>query len=236
MLRRTTSPLLAVLLPALIAVAIAGCGSSSSSGNGIASKTPSEILAATKAAADSASSVHVAGALSSAGSPITLNLDLVAGHGGRGQLSEGGLSFELIVVGGTAYIKGNPTFYSHFGGPAAAQLFQGKWLKASATSGELATLASLTDLSRLLDQALAGHTTLAKGPTTTISGQPVIELKDTAENGSLFVATTGQPYPIEIVKRGSETGHVTFTNWNQPVPLSAPANAIDLSQLQHAGH
>jgi hypothetical protein len=236
MLRRTISRPAAVLLLALVAALIAGCGGSSSSGNGVASKTPAEILAATKAAADSAKSVHVAGALSSGGSPITLNLDLIAGLGGRGQISESGLTFELIVVGGTAYIKGSPSFYSHFGGAAAAQLFQGKWLKASATSGELATLASLTNLGRLLDQALASRGALVKGATTTVSGQPVVELRDTSGDGSLFVATTGQPYPIEIVKRGSETGHVSFTRWNAPVALRPPPNAIDLSQLQHAGH
>jgi hypothetical protein len=235
MLRRATRLPLAAALIALVLVAIAGCGDSSS-GNGVASKTPAEILAATKAAADSASSVRVAGALSSGGSPITLNLSLVAGHGGRGQVSEGGLAFELIVIDSTVYIKGSPAFYSHFGGAAAAQLFQGKWLKASVSSGELASLASLTNLGKLLDQALAGHGTLAKGATTTVSGQPVIELRDTAKDGSLYVATTGQPYPIEIVKRGSETGHVSFTHWNEPVPLSAPSGAIDLSQLQHAGH
>jgi len=61
-------------------------------------------------------------------------------------------------------------------------------------------------------------------------------LRDTSRNGSLFVASTGEPYPIEIVKRGSETGHITFTDWHQPVSLSAPSGAIDLSQLQHAGH
>lgn len=235
--RHATRPLIAAALIVLVLTVIAGCGSSSSSsGNGVASKTAPEILAATKAAADGASSVHVAGALSSGGSPITLNLDLVAGHGGRGQISEGGLAFELIVTDGTVYIKGSPSFYSHFGGAAASQLFRGKWLKAPTTSGELASLASLTNLGHLLDQALSGHGALTKGATTTVSGQPVVELRGTARDGSLYVATTGQPYPIEIVKRGSETGHVSFTGWNKPVPLSAPSGAIDLSQLQHAGH
>jgi hypothetical protein len=236
MLRRAPSSLLAAVLAMLVVIAITGCGSSSTSGNGVSSKTPAEILAATKAAADGASSVHVAGALRSGGTPITLNLDLLAGHGGRGQISEGALAFELIVVDDTFYIKGSPSFYSHFGGAAAAQLFQGKWLKAPTTSGELASLASLTDLGKLLDQTLAGHTALVKGASTSIAGQPVIELRDIAKDGSLFVATTGQPYPIEIVKRGSETGHVSFTRWNEPVSLSAPPDAIDLSQLQHSGH
>ncbi len=231
MLRRGLTPLLA-----LVALAIAGCGSSSSSGNGVSSKSPSEILAASKAAADSASSVHVVGTLASNGTPITLNLSLATGHGGRGQISEGSLSFELIVVGDTIYIKGSPAFYSHFGGTAAAQLFQGKWLKAPISSGELGSLAALTNVGKLLDQTLTSHGTLAKGATTTVAGQAVIELRDTSHNGSLFVATTGKPYPIEIIKHGSETGHITFTNWNQPVSLSAPSDAIDLSQLQHAGH
>ncbi len=236
MLRRATNALLAGALIVLAAVLIAGCGGSSSSGNGITSKSPTEILAATKAAADSATSVHVAGTLNSGGSLITLDLNLIAGHGGRGQISEGGLSFELIVVEDTVYIKGSPSFYSHFGGAAAAQLFQGKWLRAPATSGELASLAPLTNLATLLNQTLSGHGTLVKGATTTIVGQPVIELRDTAKDGSLFVATTGQPYPIEIVKRGgSETGHVSFTHWDEPVSLSAPPGAIDLSQLQHSG-
>jgi hypothetical protein len=229
-------PSIAVLPLALAALAIGGCGSSSPSGNGVSSKSATEILAASKAAADSASSVHVAGTLTSSGTPVTLNLSLASGHGGRGQISQGSLSFELIVLGDTIYIKGSPAFYSHFGGTAAAQLFQGKWLKSPVSGGELGSLAALTDFSKLLDQALASQGALAKGATTTIAGQPVIELHDTSHNGSLFVATSGKPYPIEIVKHGSEAGHITFTGWNQPVSLSAPSGAIDLSQLQQAGH
>ncbi len=226
----------AALLLVLVAVAIAGCGSSSSSGNGVSSKSASEILAAGKAAAASASSVHVAGSLSSGATPITLNLDLVSGQGGRGEVSEGGLSFELIVVNDTVYIKGSPAFYSHFGGAAAAALFQGKWLRAPASSGELASLASLTNFSRLLEQTLASSGALVKGASTTVAGQPVIELRDASKSGSLYVATSGQPYPVEIVKRGAETGHISFSDWNAHVSLAAPAGAIDLSQLQHAAH
>jgi hypothetical protein len=236
MVRRLRPLPLAGLLLALTALAIGGCGSSSSSGNGVSSKSPSEILAASKAAADAASSVHVAGTLTSSGTPVTLNLSLASGHGGRGQISQGSLSFELIVLGDTIYIKGSPAFYSHFGGAAAAQLFQGKWLKAPVSGGELGSLAALTDFNKLLDQALASQGALVKGATTTVAGQPVIELHDTSHNGSLFVATTGKPYPIEIVKHGSEAGHIAFSDWNQPVSLSAPAGAIDLSQLQQAGH
>jgi hypothetical protein len=237
MLGRLT-PRLAVSPLALAALAITGCSSSSSSssGNGVSSKSPTEILAASKAAADSAGSVHVAGTLTNNGTRITLNLSLASGQGGRGQISQNGLSFKLIVVGDTIYIKGSPAFYSHFGGTAATRLFQGKWLKAPASGGELGSLAALTNFGQLIDQSLTSQGTLAKGATTTVAGAPAIELRDTSHDGSLFVASTGKPYPIEIVKHGSETGHITFTDWHQPVSLSAPSGAIDLSQLQYAGH
>jgi hypothetical protein len=152
MLGRLT-PRLAVSPLALAALAITGCSSSSSSssGNGVSSKSPTEILAASKAAADSAGSVHVAGTLANNGTRITLNLSLASGQGGRGQISQNGLSFKLIVVGDTIYIKGSPAFYSHFGGTAATRLFQGKWLKAPASGGELGSLAALTNFGQLID-------------------------------------------------------------------------------------
>ncbi len=56
-----------------LALALAGCGSSSQ-GNGVARKTPNEILAGAKVLADAASSVHVSGSIVSSGSPITLDL------------------------------------------------------------------------------------------------------------------------------------------------------------------
>ena len=135
----------------------------------------------------------------------------------------------------TVYIKGSPALYGRVGGPAAAQLLRGKWLKAPATSGNLASIASLTDLRQLVDTTLASHGTLAKGGTTTVGGQKVVAVTDTSKGGTLYIATTGQPYPIEIMKAGASGGKITFDRWNEPVSLAAPSNAIDLAQLQ-SGH
>jgi hypothetical protein len=218
----------------LAATVLGGCGSSasSSSGNGIASKTPTEAVAVAKVAADSASSVHVSGSIVSGGSPITVDLELLAGKGGRGRIAENGLSFDLIQVAGTAYIRGSPAFYSHFGGAAAAQLFQGKWLKAPTSNGSFSTLGSLTNLSQLIDSALASHGTLQKGATTTANGRQVLPILDASHGGTLYVATTGKPYPIQITKSGTSGGKIVFDRWNAPVTLVAPKNAVDLSRLQ----
>ena len=220
-------------LPGLVVAAtlLAGCGSSSSKPvNGIAAKTPAEIVAATRLAADSASSVHVSGAITSAGSPITLDMNLLAGKGGSGRLSENGLKFELIQTAGAIYIKGSPAFYAHVGGPAAARLFRGKWLKVPATRGNFASLASLVDLRQLLDTTLAGHGPLAKGGTATTRGQPTVAVTDTSTGGTLHVATSGPAYPVEVTKAGASGGTIVFDRWNGPVSLAAPENAIDLTR------
>lgn len=220
---------------------LAGCGggssssSSSSSSNGVESKSPAEILAAAKLAADGARSVHVSGSIVSGSTPITLDMNLLAGKGGRGQLSESGLSFSLIQVGKTVYIKGSPAFYKHIGGSAAAQLLEGKWLKAPASNSDFASLSQLTDLRQLVDQTLESHGTLTKTSTTTINGQKVVGITDKTKGGTLYIAATGQPYPVQITKTGSSGGKVTFDRWNSAVGLAAPANAIDVAQLQHAG-
>lgn len=219
------------LLPLLLAVvALAGCGSSS--GNGVERKSADQILAASKTAAAQAQSVHIEGSIESEGKPITLNMELLEGQGGKGTISQDGFQIKLIQTGGSVYINGSAAFYRHVSGSAAAQLLQGRWLKAPADSGELASLASLTDLGRLVDSALAGHGSLAKAGKATIGGQPAVVLRDTVKGGALYVASSGKPYPLEIVKGGKESGKVILDRWDQPVKLSAPAGAIEISKLQ----
>jgi hypothetical protein len=227
----TTGSLLVLALGAL-----AGCGGSSS-GNNIASKSATQIVSESKAAADSASSVHVSGSIKTGSTPVTLDLNLAAGKGARGEISENGASFKLILVGGTAYISGSPAFYRSLGGAAAAQLLDGKWLKASATTGEFASFGSLANMRQLIDTTLAARGVLAKGATSTVNGQQVIAITDTTKSGTLYVATTGKPYPVQITKAGSESGRIAFDSWNQPVTITAPSSSVDLAELKAlAGH
>ncbi len=207
-----------------LAVFVAGCGGSSS--NGVASKSATEILAASKAAATSATSVHVVSKASQG--PLVLTSDLeLASNGGRAQISLLGLSFEVLRIGDTLYAKGNPAFYKRLGG-AAAKVPAGTWLKAPASGVQLAQLAAFADLRGELGRLVTSSVPVVKGVSTTVNGQPVIELKQTAKlySGALFIATTGKPYPVQLVKHGRETGQTTFSGWNEPVTLSAPANAV----------
>lgn len=226
--------LLLLLITLALATSVAGCGGSSDQST--ASKSPAKILAASRAAADAATSVHIVSTASLGRLSLTNDLEL-ASDGGRAKLSFIGLDYEVIRIGDTLYLKGNAALFRrlfHGGGPHVPA---GTWLEGSASTGRLARFAGLTDLSSRLALLLKGTDTLTKGATTTIDGQPAIELKEAAKlyAGTLAVATTGKPYPLQIVKRGRESGKTTFSGWNQPISLSAPANAIELSKLERSG-
>ncbi len=225
-------------LALLIAVSLTGvlAGCDGSSGNGIASKSAAEILAASRTAAEHASSVHVLSNDSQGRLSLTTNLEL-AQNGGRATLSFLDLGYEVIHIGDTLYFKGSRALYARLFGAGDSHVPQGTWLKAGANTSTLAGLAGLTDLASRLDLLLRSSGPLTKGATTRVDGQPAIELKAAAKlfTGSLYIATTGKPYPIELVKHGRETGQTSFTDWNQPIKLSAPADAVDLGKLEHKG-
>ena len=228
---RIPTPRLLLLGMVLSMVALAGCGSSSS-GNGVASDAPAKIFARAKAAADSASSVYISGTIVSRGVPVSLEMELLAGKGGRGRVAQNGLSFELVQVGGIVYIDGSAAFYRHIGGSAAAQVLQGRWLKAPAGTPEFAPIAALTDLDELIGSALVSRGTLTSGGVTTMQGQKAVAIDDVSQGGTVYVATTGRPYPLEVVKDGGRGGTVVFSRWNEPVTLVAPADAIDVTKLR----
>jgi hypothetical protein len=216
-------------LLAVVAVIAAGCGGGSKS-NGEASKSANQVVNDAKQAALGASAVHVVGSIVDAGQPLTLDLTIVKGKGGKGEMSESHLKFEIIRVGGTAYIKGSDEFLRKFAGSAAAALLKGKWLKGSATKGDLSALAPLTDISKLFNGALGSHGKLRNKGETTYKGHKAVAIEDTTQGGTLYVAATGTPYPIAI-EGGKSKGAVTFTEWNKTASIEAPKGAIDMSKL-----
>lgn len=217
----------------LAAVLLAGCGGGKKAAqpNGEASKPAAQVLADTKKAATSASSMHVDGHLVSSGTPLQLDLH-IAKQGATGSMTTNGLRFDLIRIGDTFYIRGTDAFYKKFAGQAAAQLLHGKWLKGSASSGKLQSLAPLTSSGALFGEIVASHGKLENVGETTYQGQKVVEIRDTSDNSKLYVSATGTPYPVAIVGgKKSQQGAITFDSWNQSVSLNAPKNAIDLSLL-----
>jgi hypothetical protein len=223
-----------VLALVLTAAVLAGCGGSHKSAqpNGEASKPAERVLADTKRAATSATSTHVSGSVRSNGTPIALDLSMVRNKGAKGSMTTNGLKFDLVRIGDAVYIKGSDDFYKHFAGAGIAQLLHGRWLKASARQGRLAPLAPLTSVEALFAGISAHHGKLVNEGRTTYKGQRVVAIRDTSDNSKLYVAASGKAYPVAISGgRKSQSGTITFDDWNKPVSLSAPSGAIDISKL-----
>jgi hypothetical protein len=216
------------------AVLLAGCGGSTKAAppNGEASKPAQQVLADAKAAATSASSAHVAGKLVSDGTRITLDLSMARDEGAKGSVSVNDLGFDLVKIGDTAYIKGSDAFYRHFAGATVAQLIHGKWVKAPTTSKQFRSFADLASVSGLFARISANHGKLVNDGKVTYQGEPVVVIRDASDDSKLYVAATGKPYPVALAGgRKNQSGTVTFSDWNEPVSLSAPSGALDVSQF-----
>ena len=227
-------------------ITIAGCGSSSGGtatttpsggtsasasqpqGNGLADKSPDEILEAAAAAAKAQSSVHVAGSITQGSETISMDLRLDKSAGGTGTLTVEGATFEIIATPDAAYVRADAATWEKQFGAGAAELLGDKWIKATKGDG-LEELASLADYSGFMSQILDNPASLSKTATTTVDGVEVVGLKD--KSGTLYVATQGEPLPVAL--DGGKNGSVAFTDWGAKVVIEEPAakDVIDPSKL-----
>ena len=225
----------------VFALAVAGCGSSSPSGstnaggNAEALKSGQQVLTDAVNAAEGASSFRMSGTINTGGQQIGLDLTIVKGKGAQGSMTIGGQKVDLVIVGADAYMNAGAAFWTQFGGTsgsAIAQLVAGKWFKFSTTDPQFSSITGLTDSKSLFDSLSSSAGTITNKGATTYKGQSAVAIFAGSKNGTLYVATTGVPYPIAIAKTGAaEGGAIAFGDWDKSVTLTAPSGAIDSSQL-----
>lgn len=225
-----------------VALLVAGCGgsggspagSTNSSGNGEASKSGKQVLTDAVQAAKDASSFRMSGDVNTGSQQIGLDLTIVKGKGATGSMTLKGQKVDLMIVGTNAYMKADAAFWRQFGGSSGstiAQLVAGKWFKFPTTNPQFGALAEFAN-SSVLDGLASTTGTITNKGATTYHGENVVALDGGRENGTLYVAGTGTPYPVAIAKTGgSSGGAIVFDNWNESVTLTAPSGAIDISQL-----
>jgi hypothetical protein len=221
-----TGALLAALVFAVVAPSTAS-----------AAKTPSQLLAASVAAARSASTVRiVAAGIPSGGQTIALDLEITAGKGGEGWISLGSDKISIVVVRPYMYFKANAAFWQTYAGtasPSVAQLFANHWVKVAPSNKDLAGLADLTDLDAFITGIANGHGALVAGGTKTIAGRRAIGVRDTSKSGggTLWIAAKGTPFPLQLTQAGGSAS-IEFEDWNAPVHVKAPAGALDFSHVK----
>ena len=186
----------------------AGCGGSSAI-RPVGS--PAQILAASRAAATHASAVHIQTTASQG--PLTLNTDLqLTAAGGRARLKFERLSYEVIRIGNTIYLKGAPGLYKRLIAGSNVQV-PGLVAQAARVHRQPRPLCGAHQPARPARPPAHGRP-VHQGTTTTINGQKAIELHDT---GKLFTARCTSP------PRASHTPSRSSSRAAKPAAPPSPA-------------
>ncbi len=209
----------------VVSVLVTACGGSS----GEAGKSAQQILTDARNAADSATSVHVVGSLDVQGQRTPVDVK-VSTTGATGTSTFAGKPVELVRVGSNLYVRGAQDIIGSFLGPKAQAAIDDKWLQIPTSLPQLAAFTSATDKRQLVTQSLTPHGTVSKDGTRTVAGHKAIALKGFGAdgNGTLLVAATGTPYPIQL---NDAAGTLSFSDWNTPVAAQAPSQSVSLTTL-----
>ncbi len=224
---------------AVIAIAACGSGGSSSSPgssssagsssgpSGGAAREPSStaLLTTMQTSVRQASSVHVAGHLTSNGTPISVNLDMHRNGDVSGAVSQNGAPFQVIGVSRVIYIKATRAFLQAVKAPTSAcPVVCGKWLQLTSTQArQLTGDLSMNSLTAPFTGQLPALTEAGR---VTVNGQSAWVLR-ASDGSTLDVSSTSQHYPLAASTGGNPREVVTYSQWNSaPKPVAPPANQV----------
>jgi hypothetical protein len=199
--------------------------------NGLASKSPAQIVQAAVTAVKGASGFEMSGT-GNFGDGVTAVDIKVRGADLDGTMTMDGSSLDFDVIGGNVYFNAPAAFWAAEGLPSSMTgAYAGTWIEAAAgssTASGFSGVSSITDIA----SALENHGALAPGGTGSVNGQPVVFVKYTTSGAILAVATSGQAYPVRLSETSSSSTEVIdFSNWNNvavftppPSPLAIPGS------------
>jgi hypothetical protein len=218
------------------------------------SPSPSQVLAASKSAADAELSLHYSSTTKVPAQSVTVTItgDVSAAEGQQtivaninGQV--GHVSVDL--VDGSAYFRGDEPGLANFMGLplALSSQYANKWISLSSSDSGYSTVAAgLTTASVLGEIAISRPLSLKGNPE--VLGHRAIGLGGTASAavpGStkkvaipvrLYVQARGKALPVlytksPTVNKKKESLSVAFGDWNEHVSVTAPVGATPISAL-----
>jgi hypothetical protein len=199
-------------------------------GNGVAQLPPPEILEAARTALVEARSVRLRGDFDDAGTPISMDVLLLAEGDASGWVASEGRRFRVINTGGRTYLRGRKAL-EHWANATVADYVGDRWVLVPDKGDDLP---GAMDLVQFADQTLGPEAgaSFVTGPTDTVGGRPAIRL-DGVE-GSWWIALTGPPYPLRLETRVAVDGpvqHLDLSEFDSHAEVNAPKDPIDLAEL-----
>lgn len=202
---------------------LAGCSEDPDAGtNGVGKLPADKIQSKTRAAAESAEAVRLAGTVVTNGRTYTLDMRLKSG-GGSGSVTSKGVAFGLLRIGQQLYLKAGAEFWNQADGKASAGgTLDGKYVKVPQGDPSYKKFSGFTDKDVLLDGLLTLHGALATDGHHEQAGTRTIRITgDEGSGGTLDVSLEGTPYPLRLQRAGG-AGTLTFSSWGKDFPLTQP--------------
>jgi hypothetical protein len=217
-------------LAAVLAVGltVAACSSQSAGG-----KTAAQLVPEIQAAADAATSVHVAGSVLKGNQTTTIDVS-IDGESVSGYLGTYGTQFYVLSVAGESYVKVDAAFLNSERAPASlCATICGKYVELSESGAvEISELLSMQQLDKDVfnNQSMSSFASSdCNFSPATLHGQSVLQC---SQGGyTLDVAAHGQPYLVYW--SGPDAQHLTFSDWNSVALPSAPpaSQVVNISAL-----
>jgi hypothetical protein len=223
-IRRAIALTAATAMAALVTVAASACGGATTATgattNGLEKKSAADVLQEAAAALKAAKSVHIVV------TQVGGDLDLRMQDGSTtGTFAKAGAQVRVTIIGRDGYAKADDQAgLKMIGVPKPVRRHAaGRWLKVPAQGFTGLTIAEF-----------ASALTAYYGPLepkvrqATLNGRKVVVVS--WRNGSkLHVANTGPAYPLRAEFKGQHSGLIEFSEYGVPLHITAPSNAIDVS-------
>ncbi len=226
--------------------ALALPASASTPGRGTASLSAKTIVSDALKALGAAKTLRIAGTIHTGAASVTLDVESVTG-GARAsgvmrsstqQLGFVG-SLAFIHLDGASYVKADKAFWRSASGKAPAarvvNALANRWIHLDGKTGsELsASLQLVTSPAALAGSLLSSARSakqLTKERPTRLGDREVVPVRSSV-GGTLYVAATGAPLPLEIAKpTGADSGTLVFS-YPRTVRVGAPSGAKSFSAL-----
>lgn len=217
---------------------LAGCGGDGRGGgepepttNGVSALSAEEVLDRAKAALTDAKSYRIKADVTG-DDKETFSLDVgVSGDDLKGSVSFGGATVELLAVAGQKYIKPDEALWRQTNGRDGEQIAEvlgDRWVLVQNSWDDIAEFFEIVDPGKLLE----ADGTLRKGETKEVQGTQAIGL--TVGGDTLWVATTGEPYPLQLEGQS----RLTYSDFGVTIEgIQAPAeeDVVDMRKLRSGG-
>jgi len=234
-----------------LSLAAGACGSSPATPSpahgvgALAGRSATQVLAAARAAANSAGTAHLVLTLASGGQTQVITGDASTTEG-QETITIGSNHVQVVLVGGAAYVQGNAgglTTTLGFSATVAKQ-FAGRWIEVKSTDGPYQSIEQSVTLDSTLAQLVPTGKLSLTAPVV-FAGRQTIGVRGglpgTAPSGvtgstTLYVATSKPTLPVHysgVARKASETvtDTGTFSKWGEPVTLAAPTGTVAYSSL-----